>query len=63
MADLPVLIAIEKKQAFMQSPPSGWRLDAGSGKMICEDGSVNVLVADDKFHGNSTTVKVNLRYF
>lgn len=60
MANLPVVIAIEKKDAFMQSPPAGWRLDAATGKMRCEDGSVTVLVADNKFHGNSSTVKVCL---
>ena len=58
MENSAVIIAIEKKEAFLQSPPAGWRRDPASGKMMCEDGSVTVLVADKNFHGNSTTIQV-----
>ena len=53
-----VVLAVEKKSSFMSSPPAGWRLNASTNKMTCEDNSVTVMVKDKQFDGRSTYFNV-----
>ena len=51
-------IAVEKKEDFCASPPSGWYMDSETGKMKCVDNSFIVMVRDGRFEGRDVNIEV-----
>ena len=58
-------ISLENKDDFCASPPFGFRAAESTGRMVCQDSSVIVLVRDTKFEGRDVVIEVygNMTYF
>ena len=51
-------ISLEHKDDFCASPPFGFHVAENTGRMVCEDSSVIVLVRDTKFEGRDVVIEV-----
>jgi len=52
-------ISLEHKDDFCASPPFGFHVAENTGRMVCEDNSVIILVRDTKFEGRDVVIEVN----
>ena len=51
-------ISLEHRDYFCASPPFGFHIAENTGRMVCEDSSVIVLVRDTKFEGRDVVIEV-----
>ena len=51
-------ISLEHKDDFCASPPFGFHVVENTGRMVCEDSSVIILVRDTKFEGRDVVIEV-----
>ena len=51
-------ISLEHKDDFCASPPFGFHVAENTGRMVCEDNSVIILVRDTKFEGRDVVIEV-----
>lgn len=51
-------ISLENRDDFCASPPFGFHAIEKTGRMVCQDSSIIVLVRDTKFEGRDVVIEV-----